>query len=249
MIAFLTSHIGGTRRTPGGYVPDRLMTANGLTEALAACWPASPARVLIIAADPANREKNDRLQCCWQSAFPMSGLPVAEMEVCDGRAPEKIRSLDGYDALILAGGHVPTQNAFFCTLHLRERLQGYAGIVIGVSAGSMNSAEEVYAHPELPGEAADPAFRRFLPGLGLTRQMILPHYQLIREDVLDGLRVFEDVAYPDSMGRTFLALNDGSYLLIREGRETLHGEAREIRDGACRVICRDGETLELTDDM
>ena len=73
---------------------------------------------------------------------------------------------------------------------------------------------------------------------------ILPHYQSTRHDVLDGLRVFEDIAYPDSMGKAFYALPDGSYLLIREGREELRGEAFLIRDGALRRICKNGESLE-----
>ena len=70
----------------------------------------------------------------------------------------------------------------------------------------MNCAETVYAQPEEEGEAVDPAYERFLPGLGLTQKMILPHYQAIRDDVLDGLCVMEDIAYPDSMGRQFYLL-------------------------------------------
>ncbi len=91
----------------------------------------------------------------------------------------------------------------------------------------------------------DPDYRRFLPGLGLTKAQILPHYDSTRHDVLDGLRVFEDIAYPDSMGRRFYALVDGSYLLLRDGREALHGEAFQIRDGVLSRICKKSETLDL----
>ena len=55
----------------------------------------------------------------------------------------------------------------------------------------MNAAGTVYAVPELDGEAADPSYRRFISGLGLTKTMILPHYQACRNDVIDGLRLFE----------------------------------------------------------
>ena len=59
---------------------------------------------------------------------------------------------------------------------------------------------------------------------------------MIREDELDGLRVFEDIAFPDSLGKTFYAIPDGSFLLIRDGREELRGEAYRIRDGVMTQV-------------
>ena len=41
---------------------------------------------------------------------------------------------------MLCGGHVPTQNHFFAQLGLPGLFHGYHGIVMGVSAGSMNAA-------------------------------------------------------------------------------------------------------------
>jgi dipeptidase E len=121
--------------------------------------------------------------------------------------------------MILSGGHVPTQNRFFEKIRLRDLLKSCEGVVLGISAGSMNSADEVYAQPEEEGEAVDPAYRRFLPGLGLTKTNLLPHYQENKDDVLDGRRIYADIACPDSMGRTFYAIPDGSYLLIDAGKE------------------------------
>lgn len=57
---------------------------------------------------------------------------------------------------------VPAQNEFMKQLHLKEKLNGYKGIVIAWSAGSMNCAETVYAAPELEGEAVDPFYERGL---------------------------------------------------------------------------------------
>ena len=147
--------------------------------------------------------------------------------------------------LILFGGHVPTQNHFFKKICLRELLKNYEGVVIGISAGSMNSADTVYAQPEKEGEAVHPAYRRFLTGLNVTKTNLLPHYQEIKDDVLDGLRVFEDIAYVDSIGKTFYAIPDGSYLLIDMGKEELHGEAYMVRDGAMRQISARGEVVSL----
>ncbi len=245
MTVFLTSHIGGSAIKNGIRVPSSLITDNELVENLKKRWPGS-ANVLFIAADPDDTEKSDFYRSAFGYAFPFHGMPVASYAVCDSRDERAAQNLMRYDVIILSGGHVPTQNAFFRRIGLKEKLRGYGGIVIGISAGTMNCAETVYAHPELDGEALDPNYQRWIPGLGLTKRMILPHYQMIKEDVLDGLRVFEDIAYPDSMGREFYALCDGSYILSENGKETLYGEACLIKDGKIRRICEQENTLVLS---
>jgi hypothetical protein len=67
----------------------------------------------------------------------------------------------------------------------------------------------------------------------------------VKDDVLDGMRLYEDITFPDSMGRTFYAIPDGSYLLIQNGREELRGEAFEIKNGSIRQISSDGEIILL----
>ena len=146
---------------------------------------------------------------------------------------------------MLAGGHVPTQNLFFKKLDLKRRLENFDGLVISWSAGSMNCAETVYALPELVGEGVDAGYQRFLPGLGITRHRIIPHFQDVRTDMVDGLRVIEDMAFPDSMGREFIALNDGSFIIHDNGVETLYGEAYRIKDGHMTQICRQGEAVRI----
>ena len=111
--------------------------------------------------------------------------------------------------------------------------------------GNDVDAELVYAQPEREGEAADPSYQRFLPGLGLTKTMLLPHLQEVRDDVLDGLRLFEDITFADRFGRSFYAIPDGSYLLVGDGREELRGEAWLIKDGVMTQASREGEILRL----
>lgn len=140
---------------------------------------------------------------------------------------------------------MPTQNAFFAEIGLRALLREYAGVIIGVSAGSMNCTGTVYAQPELPGESVDPGYRRFLPGLGLSDVQILPHYQMVKDRLLDGKRLFEDITFADSRGRTFYALVDGSYVMREDAEYTLWGEGYVIRDGTMRPVCREGEHVVL----
>jgi hypothetical protein len=109
----------------------------------------------------------------------------------------------------------------------------------------MNCADIVYAQPELEGEALDPEYKRYIPGLGLIKINVFPHFQDLRELTLDGLRILEDISFTDSYTRPIYALNDGSYILSENGTEVLYGEAYLISKGSIRQICENGKSLVL----
>ena len=233
--------------TSATVIPDTniLNPANRFIDELRLRLPAG-CRALHICSDPDNRQKMDFHAALTKQSFEDAGFSFVDYGVLDGRNEESAEELVlGADLLILAGGHVPTQNRFFRKIGLREMLKDYSGVIIGISAGNMNSAETVYSQPEMDGEAIDPDYCRFFPGLGLTKTMLLPHYQDAKDDVLDGMRLFEDITFPDSYGRTFYAIPDGSYLFIDSDGEELRGEAYMIRDGVMSKISSDGDTVLL----
>lgn len=238
MILFLTSSPTGP--LDGSRQVDGLDKKNSFVENLRAYWKEN-ARCLMIAAAPEEYARNDEMTAFFHEAVKKAGLTLAVFDLWDARTEDiSGEALHSYDVIFLGGGHVPTQNQFFEQISLREKLKEFRGIVIGISAGTMNSADTVYAQPELPGESDDPSYVRFLRGLGLTGTMILPHYQMVKDNELDGKRLYEDITYGDSYGRKFLVLPDGSYLLIEDGAETVWGEAYEIENGVQRRICMDG---------
>lgn len=238
MICFLTSQMNHPE-------VQALNPANGFLDELTRCFPRS-CRGVYVCSDPDCPEITDFYAAVTKSYFEDAGLPFEDFRVLDGRNGESAAELiRDADLLILSGGHVPTQNRFFQAIGLREHLRDFYGVVIGISAGSMNGADVVYAQPEEEGEGIDPAYPRFLPGLGLTKTMLLPHYQRVKDDVLDGLRLFEDITYGDSRGHTFYAIPDGSYLFIDGDREELRGEAYRIRDGVLTRIADDGDAFSL----
>lgn len=244
MKVMLTSALGGSGKVNGVRVPSVLIRKNGLLDNLRAIWTEN-AKVLIICADPNDYKKNDEVCSCLEKSFPLSGLSVSKVDKCDDRNPNAVANLQSVDVLILAGGHVPTQNRFIKQLGLKERLIGYKGIVLAWSAGSINCADPVYAGPEFDGEATDPSYQRWLTGLGLTKINILPHFQKLKDDYLDGMRLIEDITYADSVGHEIIAISDGSYVMIDDEKTTLYGEAYMIKDRQKRQICADGESLVL----
>ena len=210
---------------------------NRFAERLSFCLKGAR-KALFIASNPADLPATAYFSAELRHTLALSGIVFAEFATLDSRNPEQTQALTASsDFIVLAGGHVPTQNAFFAQIGLREYIRGCSGTILGISAGSMNAADTVYAQQEEEGEAADPAYQRFLTGLNLTKTMLIPHYQEIKDQILDGKRLFADVTYPDSFGRQFIALCDGSYLYSDGMTERICGEAYLIRDGRIRQIC------------
>ena len=202
--------------------------------------------LLVIAAWPDDHARNDEMAQTFAGCFAWHGMGFSQVDVLDRRNVERADELvAASDVILLAGGHVPTENAFFKAIGLRGLLVGYKGVIMGVSAGSMNAADTVYVQPEEAGEAVDPHFVRWTQGLGLTDKNILPHYNMVKDNILDGLRLFEDVTYPDSAGHPLYVLPDGSYILEADGASTLYGEAYLLHNGVMEYICREGESITL----
>ncbi len=239
MIAFITS-------SPFREDVDRptFSNENGFVDRIRMALPTHP-RCLYICSSPDRHDLNCLFGADVFMAFANAGIHFAGYDVLDNtnwdRAGELVKSAN---LIVLAGGHVPTQNAFFQKIGLRQLLQGHPGVAMGISAGSMNAADVVYAQPEEPGESA-PEFVRFLPGLGLTQVNVLPHYQKCKDDLVDGKRLYEDLTYADSFGHTFYALPDFSYIIDDGGRAMLFGKGYRLQDGVLRQITGPGGQITL----
>ena len=240
MIAFLTSSPCVYQAPRAIINPENCFLVN-----LLSCLPENP-RCLFVASDPDDAEFTERVAEEMAEAFRLAGLEFSQLTTLDRRTQDEAADLIAdSDFIIFSGGHVPTQNVFFLEIGLRELLEGYEGVLMGISAGTMNCADRVYLQPEEEGESA-PDFVRFSDGLGITDINVLPHYQQVKDHMLDGKRLFEDITYADSMGEIFFALVDGSYLLIEDnGEVTLFGEAYCIQDGEIEQISELGDVVQI----
>lgn len=237
MIAFLSS-------SPCIYGAPRaiLNPENGFVDNLRRCLP-DRIRCLFIASSPDEPHLTQRFGYEMASCFAEAGFLFSDFRILDRQNQDDAQMLIWKsDFIILSGGHVPTQNAFFQDIRLGELLKDYQGVVLGISAGTMNAADRVYVQPEEPGESV-PEFPRFAEGLGITNVNVLPHYQMVKDNDLDGRRLFEDITYADSWGECFYVFVDGTYLLIEDGRTTLFGEAYRLADGQMEQISQVGDVL------
>ena len=232
-----------TRFGESSFTPDNGFLADVRASLAEVTGPGRNPRVLLVSAAPDDKGFTDSVKKGMSDCIHRSGIRTASVTMLErsnaGKAGELVKQADW---IILCGGHVPTQNRFIHEIGLRELLKGYEGVVMGCSAGSMNCAEDVYSHPELPGEARNPGYKRWLKGLGLTDINLVPHFEQVRYAQVDGLRLFEDIAFPDSWGHRFYTFRDGGYIKVKDGRAILYGEAFEITRGAMHRISEENKT-------
>ena len=203
-------------------------------------------RVLLVSAAPDDKGFTDSVEEGMGLCIHRSGIETEAIVMLDRHNASQTAELVKWAHwIILCGGHVPTQNRFIHEINLRELIKDFKGVVMGCSAGSMNCADVVYSHPELPGEARDPGYKRWLRGLGLTDIQLIPHMEQVRYATVDGLRLFEDIAFPDSYGHRFYTFRDGGYVKVENGLSRLYGEAFEITRGAMRRVSEENKSYSF----
>lgn len=206
-----------------------------------------PSRCIFITTYPDDVAFSEHCSDCMRQAFEDVGFEFESYTLLDSRNARHARRLVAEsDFIILGGGHVPSQNRFLRSMGFAKLLRGYKGVVMGISAGSMNCARVVYALPEEAKEMTDPFYKRFLPGLGLTEVQIVPHFYMFKNSDVADTNVLRDIAMPDSRnGHRFYAFPDGTYLMGRNGEEKIYGEFYLIENGVMRQVSEDGQIVAL----
>ncbi len=203
-------------------------------------------RATFICSDPIRYDFNDHIANDMLVCFQQIGIDFITFDIIDDRNAHIASELIlGRDLLIFAGGHVPTQNAFFNKIHLKNILNDYDQVIMGISAGAMNCSSLVYAIPEACGEAIDPHYQRFIHGLGITDTILIPHYNQLKGSFVDSLLMFEEIAIPDSLNHRFYTLMDGSYIYGDGTIEEVRGECYLIEKQTVRLLIKNKEVYEI----
>lgn len=254
MVIFLTSSF--IKFQPmNEYIPYPIDESNQFGDNLRKYW-VPDAKFLIFASDPSNTSVADHIMRELKDAFSLSGFSIAELRYFDYQYIENFRNshncnpdtaakealkeaLQWANIFFLAGGHTPTENAFMKKCDLKNLISDrnlFDGIFIGLSAGTMNAAEEVYMAPELSGESTDPTFVRFTDGLGLTKIQTVPHIEYEQTVTLDGKDFIKEIVAKDSINREIYLIADGSYFMIRNGITEFFGIGMIMKNGVTRPL-------------
>ena len=213
-----------------------IIDENGFVSNLLSVWK-QDSRFLFVASDPDDYENTRKVKARLVNALLVAGFSIGKSIILDRSTMDLAGEfVKNADVIYLSGGHAPTQNRFFKEIGLKELLKDFDGVVIALSAGSVNAAENVYLIPELPGEAVDPDFSREAEGLGLTDINIVPHSNYLRTKTIDGLSYYDDILLKDSVGRKLYFIQDGSYFIIKDGEAKFFGEGDIIENKTVRHV-------------
>lgn len=205
--------------------------------------------VALIASDPDNFKKSAEYAGLIVDALNLDGFKIENKNIIDHSFDGNIKdTVLASDLVILMGGHVPTQNKYFKEIGLKDILSKYDGVVIGQSAGSMNAAEMVYCQPESYEEFYDKNFQKSLIGLGLTKLKIMPHINNAKIDEIDGTTTM-DMCLKDSYLYPHLGIVDSGFVEIKDGIDSVFGQAIYIKNGEIVSVCENGQNKILSNEF
>lgn len=199
-------------------------------------------RLVYVANNPDNIEENDFRILTYFESFNLTwrGGEFEEKILLDSRNISKSKEiLENADLIILSGGKCLCQKKFFENIGLKDILTKFQGVVIGISAGTMNLCKTVANFPEELSDLDEP---RWFEGLGFCDDIIIPHfdgenkiYQIECEEV----DVIGDYVLPASYEKALTGIPNGSYILLDENdKKEYFGTVYKISKGKVKKLKR-----------
>lgn len=233
MVLFLTSNIGGIKKENGKKIPVEFYSKNQFLLNMKKSLKSNK-KFVLIASNPFNFEQNDQFLEMDIEASKLSGLSFDEYLILDNRNKTKISEVLKDSSLIfLCGGNTYIQNQFFNEINLKKYIKELDATIVGISAGAINCAEEVFNSPE---EDDDLSNSSILVGLGLTEFNIEPHFDINNDNTIQNKAVLNE-----SYKRVLYGLPDGSYI----NDNKVFGKCYRIYQGNVELICQDNEVVKL----
>ena len=169
-------------------------------------------------------EKTDKYFRIFLDMFEEAGIHFEEAYVVDGRmsAAEAQKAVVEADVVWLSGGDTPTQFAYFVKYGLVESLQEHQGVIIGMSAGSINMARTSVCTLSC-GHRKQEIYN----GLGCVDISVEPHF--VRDYVSDELIEL-------SKDYIIYGLCDDAIIVCSGGTIEFYGEVYKLSQGIVERI-------------
>lgn len=166
-----------------------------------------------------NHRKTDKYFKFFLNMFEEKGIHFKEACVVDGRmtAKQAQAAVETADVVWLAGGNTTAEFAYLQEYGLIDVIKNHDGVVIGMSAGSINLADtavctsdEYYDYPQI------------YPGLGCVRISVEPHFVLSE---------LSDELLELSENYVIYGLCDESIIICEDENTEFYGEIYKIEKG------------------
>ena len=242
---FLTSFVGGYRKTPNGKEVIKIDNSNHFIDRLKAIQKKWKTFVMVCS-NPDCHEKTEEYTKIFSEAFNLDGFGIEKVYIIDHAFVGDIeKTILSADVVFITGGHTPTQNAYLQAIKLDKILSKYNGIVIGQSAGSMNMSKIVYCPPDCEEDLTDD-YQKVFSGIGVTNIRIMPHMASAFSDNVDGKgKNTYDFCVEDSYQYPLYGIYDSGFIEIQGKLATAYGKTLLIKDGKCVELCEDKEKVEI----
>lgn len=124
---------------------------------------------------------------------------------------------------------------FFNQINLKEILKNFDGLLIGISAGTMNLCKTVANFPEEECDLAEP---RWLEGLGFYDKTVIPHFdgENLKYQIECEIDLVKDWILPMSFKEPFIGIPNDSYILIDGNKIKFYGNMYLIDAGKVSKI-------------
>ncbi len=245
MILYLTSSVGGYKKVNGNIVPTQMDNSNGFVDLLKQDV-GDNINLTFFASSPAKIEITEKFANALKDSFVLDGFKINNFNIIHNEFKGDIqKTIDNSSVIFFSGGHVGTQNKFFKEINLKDKLSGYNGVVVGQSAGSMNSSRIVYDQPVTEEEFNSGNFQKLKYGLGLTNLTIMPHMNVAKQEELCGITTYK-MCLVDSYMFPHYGIVDGGFIREQNGKSVAYGKTVLFKDGNEILICKQKQhkTLE-----
>ena len=233
MKLFLASNIGGIKKVNGKKISVKFFEDNNFLKNMNENIK-NHNKFVIIASDPDNYEQNDAYLKLDMKALALSGIYFKENIVLDNRNKEDIGIVLNNSSLVfLSGGNTFQQNIFFNNINLKKYIKKTDACIVGISAGSINSAKIVFNSPEDEKDLTNPTI---LKGLDLTEINVVPHFDYDNPNSIQ-----MDSIMKESNNRIIYGLPDKSYIFNNK----LYGKCYRIYKGNVELISYDNESINV----
>lgn len=181
--------------------------------------------LVFVCSNPSDYKNSEKYSSLIVKSLSLSGIKFDMIDLIDDRNWLFSKSLiSNADLVILLGGDTVTQMEFFNDIELSDKLKKCNGVILGISAGTINMASNAYCSKDDNEETA------YYKGLGLTNINIEPHFNI------NNKKRIQDILLEDSKKQAFVALDDDSFIIAKGNTAKIFGNAYYFKNGEYKKI-------------
>lgn len=235
MKIFLTSDLLNYKKVNNKHIPTKINNDNGIVDQLKENLKDNRG-IVFFASSKSEYSKTDNYANILFESLKLSGISFYNYYIIDDRFKGSIKNIiDKCDMVFIAGGDTLEEMKFFNDIELKDLLKGYNGVIMGISAGAINLAYDVYNSPESKGDLEKESKWN---GLCLTYINIEPHFVYSDENFTPNEKLQREEVLKESYNRVLYGLLDGSHITDIDGRVNFYGTCYKISNGKITLICK-----------